>query len=247
MASKITRIVLIVAMLAGLTFLWSKSGEWRNNAREQASRPDPAVIAKSEAIIRNLQISDLKGKATQLPGTGRDRLINYWATWCGPCIKEMPILKGLLAPYHDRKRLQILLISETLNRATLERFLIRQEQTLPAADYYQSTTRALRQALGIEQQPLTLLLDSDGVVRQVSDQEIMDAKARVGAGGLGCEPASAASVACGWEVAAMPRSPTAMERDGKMKLRIRENLRGWESSGSILTFAPRCSERSCEC
>ncbi|WP_422929430.1 threonine synthase [Singulisphaera sp. PoT] len=35
----------------------------------------------------------------------------------------------------------------------------------------------------------------DGVVRQVGDQEIMDAKARVGSGGLGCEPASAASVA----------------------------------------------------
>ncbi len=35
----------------------------------------------------------------------------------------------------------------------------------------------------------------DGVVRQVSDQEILDAKAQVGAGGYGCEPASAASVA----------------------------------------------------
>lgn len=35
----------------------------------------------------------------------------------------------------------------------------------------------------------------DGVVRQVSDQEILDAKAKVGAGGFGCEPASAASVA----------------------------------------------------
>ncbi|WP_417740236.1 threonine synthase [Rosistilla oblonga] len=35
----------------------------------------------------------------------------------------------------------------------------------------------------------------DGVVRQVSDQEILDAKAKVGAGGIGCEPASAASVA----------------------------------------------------
>jgi threonine synthase len=35
----------------------------------------------------------------------------------------------------------------------------------------------------------------DGVVRDVSDQEILDAKAQVGAGGLGCEPASAASVA----------------------------------------------------
>jgi threonine synthase len=35
----------------------------------------------------------------------------------------------------------------------------------------------------------------DGVVRCVSDQEILDAKAQVGAGGIGCEPASAASVA----------------------------------------------------
>jgi len=35
----------------------------------------------------------------------------------------------------------------------------------------------------------------NGVVREVSDQEMLDAKAKVGAGGLGCEPASAASVA----------------------------------------------------
>jgi threonine synthase len=34
-----------------------------------------------------------------------------------------------------------------------------------------------------------------GVVREVTDQEILDAKAKVGAGGFGCEPASAASVA----------------------------------------------------
>lgn len=35
----------------------------------------------------------------------------------------------------------------------------------------------------------------DGVVRQVSDSQILDAKAQIGAGGFGCEPASAASVA----------------------------------------------------
>ncbi|MCY2964683.1 MAG: threonine synthase [Planctomycetota bacterium] len=35
----------------------------------------------------------------------------------------------------------------------------------------------------------------DGVVRRVTDQEILDAKAQIGAGGFGCEPASAASVA----------------------------------------------------
>lgn len=42
---------------------------------------------------------------------------------------------------------------------------------------------------------LRALHDCDGVVRQVNDQEIMDAKSQVGAGGMGCEPASAASVA----------------------------------------------------
>ncbi len=42
---------------------------------------------------------------------------------------------------------------------------------------------------------LRALAYMDGVVRQVSDQEILDAKAQVGAGGFGCEPASAASVA----------------------------------------------------
>lgn len=42
---------------------------------------------------------------------------------------------------------------------------------------------------------LRALENCGGVVREVSDQEILDAKAQVGAGGLGCEPASGASVA----------------------------------------------------
>lgn len=42
---------------------------------------------------------------------------------------------------------------------------------------------------------LRALETCDGVVREVADQEILDAKAQVGAGGFGCEPASAASVA----------------------------------------------------
>ncbi len=42
---------------------------------------------------------------------------------------------------------------------------------------------------------LRALEDCNGVVREVDDQHILDAKAKVGAGGFGCEPASAASVA----------------------------------------------------
>ncbi|MBX9788488.1 MAG: threonine synthase [Pirellulales bacterium] len=73
-------------------------------------------------------------------------------------------------------------------------------------DYYNQLTATERRAATIASaieinRPVNLTkclraLDiCDGVVREVSDQEILDAKAQVGAGGLGCEPASAASVA----------------------------------------------------
>lgn len=70
------------------------------------------------------------------------------------------------------------------------------------ADMDQKRRRADTLATAIEiNRPVSLkkalrALDAcDGVVREVSDQQILDAKAQVGAGGLGCEPASAASVA----------------------------------------------------
>ncbi len=75
-----------------------------------------------------------------------------------------------------------------------------------AADYYQDLDKRKAKADTIASaieinRPVNLTkclraLDvCDGVVRKVTDQEIMDAKAQVGAGGIGCEPASAASVA----------------------------------------------------
>jgi threonine synthase len=70
------------------------------------------------------------------------------------------------------------------------------------ADMDRESRRASTLASAIEiNRPVNLLkalraLDAcDGVVRQVTDQQILDAKAQVGAGGFGCEPASAASVA----------------------------------------------------
>ncbi|MCB9937894.1 MAG: threonine synthase [Planctomycetaceae bacterium] len=75
-----------------------------------------------------------------------------------------------------------------------------------ACDYYKELDRDGKKASTIASaieinRPVNLnkclrALDvCDGVVREVTDQEIMDAKAQVGAGGIGCEPASAASVA----------------------------------------------------
>jgi threonine synthase len=73
-------------------------------------------------------------------------------------------------------------------------------------DYYHELDAAQRRASTIASaieinRPVNLykclraLETCDGVVREVTDQEILDAKAQVGSGGLGCEPASAASVA----------------------------------------------------
>ena len=75
-----------------------------------------------------------------------------------------------------------------------------------ACNYYEELDQAHQRASTIASaieinRPVNLTkclraLDTcDGVVREVSDQEILDAKAQVGACGLGCEPASAASVA----------------------------------------------------
>ncbi len=75
-----------------------------------------------------------------------------------------------------------------------------------ACDYYKDLDREHKKASTIASaieinRPVNLrkclraLEVCNGVVRQASDQDILDAKAKVGAGGLGCEPASAASVA----------------------------------------------------
>src|SRR5207237_10640611 len=85
---------------------------------------------------------------------------------------------------------------------TLFRLYDRQGLRWPLAGAPDDGIRARTIASAIEiSRPVNLpkalraLAHCDGVVREVSDQEIMDAKAQVGAGGFGCEPASAASVA----------------------------------------------------
>src|SRR5438105_500143 len=91
-----------------------------------------------------------------------------------------------------------------------EKLGLRWEKGRPKSDvvggYYRSLdadhVRAATIASAIEiNRPVNLakalraLEHCGGIVREVSDQDILDAKAKVGAGGLGCEPASAASVA----------------------------------------------------
>jgi peroxiredoxin len=75
-------------------------------------------------------LSDLHGRSWSLADLhGKVVLVNFWATWCPPCRKEMPDLEKLYARFRDRG-LVVLAISDE-DRAKIEPFVEKAQFTFP--------------------------------------------------------------------------------------------------------------------
>ena len=89
--------------------------------------------------------------------TGRPTLVNLWATWCGPCREEMPLLQEAYARHGDQVRFLGVDVQDDPDAARW--FLDEHDIDYPHAV---DSDGELLQELGIRGLPVTLALDADG-------------------------------------------------------------------------------------
>jgi threonine synthase len=130
-----------------------------------------SAFGKALAELKHLGLIDRVPRLAIINATGANTLYqlhhDHGLRWCGGDGRPA---KGLIQKFYD-----------DMGRAG------RRASTLATAIQINRPVNLLKALRALEV--------TDGIVRQVSDQQILDAKAQVGAGGFGCEPASAASVA----------------------------------------------------
>ena len=133
-----------------------------------ASAPDILPIAERHVVklgepAPNFQLRDLNGRLVTLSDLrGKVVLLNFWATWCGPCRVEMPAMEQLYRMF-SRKDFEILAVSTDAQGVAITRpFQQENRLTFPIlhdTDYRVGLTYGARSL------PMTFMVDRQGVVR----------------------------------------------------------------------------------
>jgi thiol-disulfide isomerase/thioredoxin len=113
-----------------------------------------------------LSTADWKGKVI---------LVDFWATWCGPCRAELPRVKKIYQDYHD-KGLEILGVSCDNSADDLKKFLD-ENKDMPWPQLFDASKpgwHALATQYGVMGIPTMFLIDKTGVVRTVEARETME-------------------------------------------------------------------------
>jgi thiol-disulfide isomerase/thioredoxin len=161
-----TLTVLFVLCLAGLVaLLWGPLAPGRGNHLAAAEAPAASGIGEFTPLAApepapEVAFTTRGGETVNLADfKGRTVLVNLWATWCVPCIREMPSLDRLQAKLGNE--LAILAISQDRGGAKLvEPFL--QKLDLKALTTYLDPKGEVGHAFGARGLPTSVLIDREG-------------------------------------------------------------------------------------
>ena len=125
--------------------------------------PSPSQFINNRAL--DFQVTDLSGETLSLAQyRGQVVLLDFWATWCGPCIAEMPNVKATYTKYKGQK-FEIIGISLDNSPVPVEAYIA--SEGITWRQYWDSGGRISRM-YNVRAIPSTFLIDGEGVIRKVN-------------------------------------------------------------------------------